>query len=165
MPPLLVADALCKRYVAGFGRCWARVQVLASLSLTLRRGERVAIIGGRGAGKTTLLHCLTGLRRPDAGSVRWDASRGAPYTLCADLAALHAAPRHRALLMELPEDSWTSGACLEALHGRHAAGAGWLVLATRPGPLPSLADRVLELHEGHLRDVVVRHPRRVAEGW
>lgn len=41
------------------------------LSLTLRRGERLGIIGGNGTGKTTLLRTILGEHRPLAGEARW----------------------------------------------------------------------------------------------
>lgn len=45
--------------------------LFAGLGFDLQRGE-VAIVAGRnGSGKTTLLRILSGLRRPDAGSVRY----------------------------------------------------------------------------------------------
>lgn len=40
------------------------------LSLTVHRGEVVALIGGSGSGKTTLLRLLLGLEVPQAGSVK-----------------------------------------------------------------------------------------------
>jgi ABC-type multidrug transport system ATPase subunit len=43
--------------------------VLRELSLTLRRGERLAVLGHNGAGKTTLLRCLAGTLTPSSGSV------------------------------------------------------------------------------------------------
>ncbi|WP_158254126.1 ABC transporter ATP-binding protein [Cryobacterium sp. Y50] len=43
--------------------------VLAGVSLTLRGGEIVAVLGGNGAGKTSLLLTLAGLSRPSAGTV------------------------------------------------------------------------------------------------
>jgi energy-coupling factor transporter ATP-binding protein EcfA2 len=159
-----VARDLRKRYLAGHGRCWAHVQVLASVSLTLQRGERLAIVGARGSGKTTLLHCLTGLRRLDGGSVRWDGSAGAPYRLCGEAATLRAGPREGAALVELPDDSRAAGDWLDALHARHSSHAGWLVLAARLGPLPALAHRVLELRDGVLRPLADRPVMRVAEG-
>ena len=45
------------------------VVTLHDVSLTIRPGELVAIIGGSGAGKTTLLDTMCGLRPPAAGSV------------------------------------------------------------------------------------------------
>ncbi len=43
---------------------------LRDISLTVGRGELVAIIGGSGSGKTTLLDAMSGLRPPSSGTVR-----------------------------------------------------------------------------------------------
>jgi phosphonate transport system ATP-binding protein len=40
------------------------------VSFAVRAGEFVAVLGPSGAGKTTLFRCLTGLTRPDGGTVR-----------------------------------------------------------------------------------------------
>ncbi len=45
---------------------------LADLSLSLRPGERVALVGENGAGKTTLVKLLMGLYRPTAGRILID---------------------------------------------------------------------------------------------
>lgn len=45
---------------------------LDRLSLTIERGERLAILGANGAGKSTLLMMLNGSLRPDAGTVKFE---------------------------------------------------------------------------------------------
>ena len=48
------------------------LQVLRDVSLTLSRGDSVAIVGPSGSGKSTLLQILGTLDRPDSGSVAID---------------------------------------------------------------------------------------------
>src|SRR5437763_2082205 len=48
-------------------------------SLTIRRGERWAVMGKNGAGKTTLLKMIAGAAAPDSGSVRLGASLNMGY--------------------------------------------------------------------------------------
>jgi ABC transport system ATP-binding/permease protein len=44
--------------------------IVASMNLTILRGDRLAIVGPNGAGKTTLIKLITGELEPDAGAVR-----------------------------------------------------------------------------------------------
>jgi iron complex transport system ATP-binding protein len=46
-------------------------QILESASLTLQRGELLAVVGPNGAGKSTFARAFCGLRRPNRGQVRW----------------------------------------------------------------------------------------------
>ncbi|WP_328872816.1 ABC transporter ATP-binding protein [Streptomyces sp. NBC_00287] len=48
---------------------------LAGVSLTVRAGEAVAVLGPSGSGKSTLLNLIAGLDRPSAGSVTVDGLR------------------------------------------------------------------------------------------
>ncbi|MDQ0772826.1 ATP-binding cassette subfamily C protein [Streptomyces aurantiacus] len=52
--------------------------VLHDVDLTLRAGERVALVGVSGAGKTTLAKLIAGVHRPTSGSVHVTAGAGAP---------------------------------------------------------------------------------------
>ncbi|MGE3904312.1 MAG: ATP-binding cassette domain-containing protein, partial [Reyranellaceae bacterium] len=47
------------------------VTAVDDISMDVRPGEIVGLIGGNGAGKTTLLNLLTGFETPDTGSIVW----------------------------------------------------------------------------------------------
>ena len=51
------------------GRGAARVHILKDIDLHIGRGEAVALLGPSGSGKSTLLMVMTGLERPDSGTV------------------------------------------------------------------------------------------------
>ena len=44
-------------------------KALDGLSLKIRRGSRVAFMGGNGSGKSTFFLCLNGIRKPDSGRI------------------------------------------------------------------------------------------------
>jgi len=60
--PVVEVRELCKRY-------GDRLAV-DHVDLEVHEGEIVGLLGRNGAGKTTTVECISGLRRPDAGSVR-----------------------------------------------------------------------------------------------
>jgi branched-chain amino acid transport system ATP-binding protein len=61
---VLKVDALWKRF-GGF-------VALSEVSIGVRSGERLGIIGPNGSGKTTLINCICGALRSDQGSIRFD---------------------------------------------------------------------------------------------
>jgi branched-chain amino acid transport system ATP-binding protein len=69
--------------------------VLRDLSLTVSGGEVVALMGANGAGKTTTLRAISGLIKPDAGTI---ALQGR------DLRALSPTARVRAGVIHVPQD-------------------------------------------------------------
>jgi ABC-type polysaccharide/polyol phosphate transport system ATPase subunit len=85
-PPAISVEAVVKRYrlhqkpiyrfLDLFGLCpagpayYSEHTALSDVTLSIGRGEKLAIIGRNGAGKSTLLKIVTGLVRPTSGSVR-----------------------------------------------------------------------------------------------
>ncbi len=62
---MLVASGLSKSYDNGV----VRQTVLDRVDLRVPRGEVLALLGSSGSGKTTLLNLLSGIDRPDSGTV------------------------------------------------------------------------------------------------
>jgi putative ABC transport system ATP-binding protein len=67
-PPAVEATALERTYASGH----TAVAALAGVTLRIRRGEFVAVMGPSGSGKSTLLNIIAGLERPTGGTVRVD---------------------------------------------------------------------------------------------
>jgi ABC-type sugar transport system ATPase subunit len=56
----------------GISKAYGAVQALNDVDLALNRGEVLGLVGDNGAGKTTLVKCLSGVLRPDSGSIMID---------------------------------------------------------------------------------------------
>ncbi len=68
--PILSASEVTKVYRMGGGD----VPALAGVSLTIERGEFVAILGTSGSGKSTLLNLFGGLDHPTSGSISFEST-------------------------------------------------------------------------------------------
>lgn len=79
---VLGCSGLCRTFTEGP----RPVEVLKDVTLSVARGERLAVVGASGSGKSTLLHCLGGLDEPTSGQVTIDGQ---------DLFALNADARGR----------------------------------------------------------------------
>lgn len=95
--PLLDIQGLAKRFRSG-GRS---VAALDNVSLSLRSGETLALVGASGSGKSTLARAILRLTEPDAGRIIFDGT---------DLLALHgsALRRTRAKLQMVFQDPHAS---------------------------------------------------------
>ena len=67
--------------IKSYGSGESRFQVLQGISLEMKDGDFVVILGASGSGKSTLLNVLSGLERPDSGKVFYD---GADITVLSD---------------------------------------------------------------------------------
>jgi NitT/TauT family transport system ATP-binding protein len=79
-PPFLRVTGVSKSLTSADGRV---LLVNRDVTLTVRPGEFISIVGPSGAGKTTLLRTLGGLATPDSGTVqhRGEPTRGVPSWL------------------------------------------------------------------------------------
>jgi general L-amino acid transport system ATP-binding protein len=58
--------------INGLSKSFGEFNVLNSISLNVRRGEKIVLCGPSGSGKSTLIRCVNRLERHDSGDVRVD---------------------------------------------------------------------------------------------
>jgi branched-chain amino acid transport system ATP-binding protein len=82
-----VVDSAPLLEVEAIETCYGLSQVLFGLSLSIKSGEMVALMGRNGMGKTTTVRSIMGLTAPRTGSVRFDGRevRGMPAFRIAQL--------------------------------------------------------------------------------
>ena len=64
-PPAIHAEQLCRHYRMGE----TLIRAVDGVTLTVRTGEFVALLGSSGSGKSSVLNLIAGLDRPTSGSV------------------------------------------------------------------------------------------------
>jgi peptide/nickel transport system ATP-binding protein len=83
--PLLELQGVGRRFADPASRPWSRkspLSALENITLSVRKGEAVGILGGAGAGKSVLLQLVAGFGRTSAGELAFDRTpyRGADIT-------------------------------------------------------------------------------------
>ena len=150
MKNLVSIEKISKTYSQG-GK---RIEVLFKLSLEVKKGETLAILGQSGSGKSTLLSLISGLDQPDFGTIRindYDLTKMKQeelarfrseqlgivfqqYHLLSNLTALE----NVTLPLELQHRSKVDE------EARNSAGNGWTFQSSVPFPLRTVRRRVPE---------------------
>ena len=120
---------------------YGRVLALTDVSIEVRRGEMVTLIGANGAGKTTALKTISGLLRPSAGEVRFDGRRidGVASHRIVSLGVAHV-PEGRQLFPEMTVMEHLELGALRARDDRRTAAERRSALAP-VGTAPQTEDR------------------------
>lgn len=87
-PPLVRSPSTVEMRDIRFSYTGSDIEVIKGISLTIRAGQHIAIVGENGAGKSTLIRILAGLYRPNSGQVLLDG---------VDLAGIEVTSWHRHL--------------------------------------------------------------------
>ncbi|MBX7168500.1 MAG: ABC transporter ATP-binding protein [Pirellulales bacterium] len=154
MTELLVRD-VCKAYPTR----GEPLEILRGCSLSLARGEAVAVLGPSGSGKSTLLHVLGGLEAPTSGTVELCGEN--PYTLAPQALAAFRNRRIGFVFQDhhlLPQCSVLENVLVPALAGgsataEHVARAGELI--NRVGLAARTDHRPAELSGGERQRVAI----------
>jgi putative ABC transport system ATP-binding protein len=93
LPTPLVVERATKQFRQGE----VIIEALKNVSLTINRGEYVAVMGASGSGKSTLLHVMAGLTKPDRGRILVD---GQDLSAMSDRRLTHFRRRHVGLVFQ-----------------------------------------------------------------
>lgn len=70
-----------KIQVENISKSFGKKKVLDGVSLSVKKGGSLVVIGGSGTGKSVLLKCILGLHQPDYGSVKIDGEETSKYSV------------------------------------------------------------------------------------
>jgi len=71
LEPIIELELITKTFLSGEGHD-GTLRVLRGISLGVRKGEIIAVVGASGAGKSTLLHIIGTLEKPTSGRVLYN---------------------------------------------------------------------------------------------
>ncbi|MDT7676094.1 MAG: ATP-binding cassette, subfamily bacterial [Pseudonocardiales bacterium] len=149
-PPISETDRpLPKRVIGaielrGVGLDYGRGKVLDGLDLSIRPGERIALLGHNGAGKSTVLSLIAGLYPPTEGEVRLD---GLPLSELPDWWI------HRQISVVLQDTFLFSGSVADNIrYGRPDASDGEVTAAANAALVTEFADRLPDGLRTELQD-------------
>ena len=153
--PILTARDLHKRYDLGK----RSLEVLCGVSLTVERGDFLALRGASGAGKSTLLHLLGGLDTPNSGEIWFQDNNLAKLSVGA---LAHWRNQKVGLIFQayhlLPELDALENVCLPARIARTSAAAAEKTgreLLARVGLKDRMDHRPTELSGGEQQRVAI----------
>jgi branched-chain amino acid transport system ATP-binding protein len=128
--------------VCNIGVNYGDVQVIFDLSLTIREGEVVSIIGGNGAGKSTLLRTISGLMHPHKGDMHFEgqAIHNAPPENIVEYGVIHVPEGRRLFTLMTVLDNLIVGA-----HNSRARARTEETLALVYQLLPRLKERANQM--------------------
>jgi putative ABC transport system ATP-binding protein len=150
---LLQADALQKSF--------GRTQALRNASIAVAPAEVVAVTGASGSGKSTLLLCLSGVLRPEAGTVSYD---GRPLPDLSDRDRSRLRRREFGLVLQfgqlVPELTAVQNVALPLLLERHSRESSYAAARSWLGRLDAgdLADMLPGEHVGQITGVEAAEP-------
>lgn len=156
-PALVQVEGLVKHYPLSAGRrsTGAVVHALDGVSLDVRRGESLALIGESGCGKSTVAKVLVGLTAPTAGRVRIDGHDVVPVT--------RRDPEARRRVQLVSQNPWSA---LNRSRSVEHILSQPIVLHRRAEGRAAVATRAAELLElvGLPADYLSRRPRDLSGG-
>ncbi|MFE4972702.1 ATP-binding cassette domain-containing protein [Kitasatospora sp. NPDC056651] len=141
--PVPVNPAVIRADRVTFAYEGAAAPVLTGISLAVRRGEVLAIVGHNGAGKSTLAKLLAGLYPPTSGTVTWDGT---------DLTAVDPDELFSRVAM-LPQDiaRWQATLRENITLGQGDQGDGAVLAAARAAGATEVIDSLPDGLETHIR--------------